>query len=402
MKQIVFFLLFLVVFGACSKDDATETALPQSISYTTENVFVKNTSVNLLPTVSNFTAVSYSITPALPSGLYFNTSTGIITGYATTTLGATTYTITATDANAATISCTLVITVNDRAPATLSYKAQNLFVINNPVVDLVPTSSGGTATNYTITPALPNGLSINAATGVISGTPTATSVEQTYTVTAANISGSISFNFTIAVNSQFTRIAKMVTTYGTSTETTVYNYENNLISRIVFTSASGYPSVNSFTYQNGKLIQESNMSSGNGSGHTLQWGPQISTNFSYTGNLITSAVTPFFSTTPTTYGYNSSDQLVTVNSSPVYEYYPDGNVFKAYADTYYSYDIQNNPYRMGGFTPEYLKYHVVPFNNPTAKNEETYVYEYNTLNYPSKKTTYVNGVVTKETTYTYE
>jgi len=49
---------------------------------------------------------------------------------------------------------------------------------------------GGAASVYTIAPALPDGLTIDAATGIISGNANTTSVATTYTVTATNSGGS--------------------------------------------------------------------------------------------------------------------------------------------------------------------------------------------------------------------
>src|SRR5690606_12999798 len=53
--------------------------------------------------------------------------------------------------------------------------------------------------NFSVSPALPAGLSLNATTGVISGTPTEVSVEKVYTVTASNATGSTTAQLTIAV-----------------------------------------------------------------------------------------------------------------------------------------------------------------------------------------------------------
>ena len=64
---------------------------------------------------------------------------------------------------------------------------------------LTPTSSGGTVTNWSITPSLPAGLSLDNSTGAISGTPTALSNSTSYTVTATNSGGSATATVTITV-----------------------------------------------------------------------------------------------------------------------------------------------------------------------------------------------------------
>ncbi|MCY3002797.1 MAG: putative Ig domain-containing protein, partial [Planctomycetota bacterium] len=50
----------------------------------------------------------------------------------------------------------------------------------------VPTYSGGAPTSWSISPALPSGLTLDPATGVISGTPDALSAPTIYTVTGTN------------------------------------------------------------------------------------------------------------------------------------------------------------------------------------------------------------------------
>lgn len=54
-------------------------------------------------------------------------------------------------------------------------------------------------TGYTVSPALPAGLTLNAATGAITGTPTAPAATAIYTITAYNLYGSSSGNLTITV-----------------------------------------------------------------------------------------------------------------------------------------------------------------------------------------------------------
>jgi uncharacterized protein (TIGR03118 family) len=58
----------------------------------------------------------------------------------------------------------------------------------------------GTVTGYTVSPALPAGLALNATSGVISGTPTATAAQATYTITASNSAGSTTYGLAFKVD----------------------------------------------------------------------------------------------------------------------------------------------------------------------------------------------------------
>ncbi len=145
--------------------------------------------------------LSYGIAPALPAGLAFNTTSGAITGTPTATSGATTYTVTVTDANTATATNTFSLAVNGAVSATQAIASTTL-TANHAVTPFTPvTGGGGTAPlTYSVSPTLPAGLSLNAANGSISGTPTVTSAATTFTVTvtdAANATASNTFSLTI-------------------------------------------------------------------------------------------------------------------------------------------------------------------------------------------------------------
>ena len=58
-----------------------------------------------------------------------------------------------------------------------------------------------TTPTFTISPTLPAGLSIDATSGVISGTPSATAAQATYTVTATAGSQTATSEFNLVVNS---------------------------------------------------------------------------------------------------------------------------------------------------------------------------------------------------------
>lgn len=70
--------------------------------------------------VPGFSAASYSISAPLPAGLSFSTSTGMITGSATTLTPTTTYVITANLVTGGTSTCNFIITVTNEPPTALA------------------------------------------------------------------------------------------------------------------------------------------------------------------------------------------------------------------------------------------------------------------------------------------
>lgn len=76
-------------------------------------------------------------------------------------------------------------------------------------------------TGYTINPNLPTGLIFDSKTGIISGTPAATSPNKDYTITAYNASGSSSFKIAIVVQSNTTTISSISPTTAVSGSTVI-------------------------------------------------------------------------------------------------------------------------------------------------------------------------------------
>lgn len=94
----------------------------------------------------------------------------------------------------------LVPTSVFHAPSSLSYSSPNYFTKGIAITPLSPTVTGFVE-SYSISPALPAGLTMNTTTGIISGTPTVISTLNSYTFTASNSSGSSTFIVSIAVGS---------------------------------------------------------------------------------------------------------------------------------------------------------------------------------------------------------
>ena len=151
------------------------------------------------PTSTGGAVVGYTVSPALPAGLSLDPATGIVTGTPTAITPSALHVVTATNSGGSTEGA-LILRVNDVPPSELTY-ATNPIVYTRGVTRLpnLPTHFGGVATSWTVTPALPAGLSLNAATGIVSGTPTAVAAQATYTVTATNSGGSTSAPLVVTV-----------------------------------------------------------------------------------------------------------------------------------------------------------------------------------------------------------
>jgi hypothetical protein len=121
------------------------------------------------PVVSGGTApYTFSVTGALPNGLTLNTGTGAITG---TPTASGSFSLQVKDANgvAATASCPFTIGL----PPVLTCPAVSSGLIGVALNSPAPVVSGGTAPyTFSVTGALPNGLTLNTSTGAITGTPT--------------------------------------------------------------------------------------------------------------------------------------------------------------------------------------------------------------------------------------
>ena len=86
------------------------------------------------------------------------------------------------------------------APSALTYASNPaVYPVGTAIAANVPSHGGGTVLSYGASPTLPTGLSLDASTGVISGTPTARSPKATYTISASNSGGSTSTALSITV-----------------------------------------------------------------------------------------------------------------------------------------------------------------------------------------------------------
>jgi Putative Ig domain len=181
--------------GSNGNVDSTPTA-PSGLSYSGSSfTFTVGQAITALsPTVTG-TVTAYQAT--LPAGLQINTTTGVISGTPQQLSAAATYQVT-TSNSAGQTTATLSITVTNTTVG-VTYPAPSItFTVG--VAGSVPPTCSSCGANWSVSPALPAGLTIDPVAGTIGGTPTAASAATTYTVTAqAGSAGAPTFSLTIAV-----------------------------------------------------------------------------------------------------------------------------------------------------------------------------------------------------------
>jgi len=133
---------------------------------------------------------TFTITPALPVGLSLNSTTGVVSGTPTVSLSATTFSIVASDGTSSAMA-TLTLTV-----AEVSSQIVAVTPVSQSVSGKVGTAISATTalsaplitgTKYfSVTPKLPDGVSIDVATGVISGTPVNAASTGVYIITVSD------------------------------------------------------------------------------------------------------------------------------------------------------------------------------------------------------------------------
>ena len=178
-------------------NDAVPIIAYSPTSYTLTKDVAMTTST---PSSTGGAVVTWSISPSLPSGLSFDTSTGAISGTPDTITSSASYTITASNTGGSD-TATITIVVNDEAPSSITYSPNSFTLTKGTAMTATtPSASGGAVTSWSVSPSLPAGLSLDTSTGEISGTPTAVTSSATYTVTASNTGGSDTATLTIVVN----------------------------------------------------------------------------------------------------------------------------------------------------------------------------------------------------------
>jgi hypothetical protein len=186
----------LCALVACGDGRHASWATPV-LSYNGSHPFpaVIGESIALTPAVSG-TIGHYTVSPPLPQGLSLDGQSGVISGTPTQASESATYLVNASGAGVR-ASFPLVLSVTE-PPNHLFYSSPAAGKVGTPLAPLVPIVAG-TVEHYAVTPALPPGVALDSKSGVIAGSPSATSTLAPYTITASSQAGNASFILLLAV-----------------------------------------------------------------------------------------------------------------------------------------------------------------------------------------------------------
>ena len=194
-------LLLLIAIGTASCGDVSNAPAPAApapgpgaLTITTTSLpagIVNQPYATAIGASGGVTPYSWAVTPGLPANLNFDTATGAITGIpAAQGTSSLTFSLTDSSSPRQSVQKTLSLTVNT-APAVLSIVTTSLPSgnVGQGYNQTVQATGGTGALDWTIVGGtLPQNLNLNAATGLISGTPNAPGTSS-FTVRVADTTG---------------------------------------------------------------------------------------------------------------------------------------------------------------------------------------------------------------------
>ena len=151
-------------------------------------------------TLTKTNGVSLTLPDSATANGYFTRAGYSVTGWSTTDLGSQTHTLGGAFTTEA--ITTLYAQWTPIAPAFTLSAPSGSTTTGSVISSYSISSTGGVVASYSISPAISNGtLSFSTSTGLLSGTPSTAAGATTYTITAANVSGSATQSFILTIES---------------------------------------------------------------------------------------------------------------------------------------------------------------------------------------------------------
>ncbi|MEN9655183.1 MAG: alpha-agarase, partial [Bacteroidota bacterium] len=168
-----------------------ETPLAGSVTLT---FIPTNGGTPVVWTMNNATSATFSYVVGTNPATISNIASGAALGF-------TIYNVTLAyqDAFANSASNTTNTNIQTLAPPSISFASASQNKVVNSTISIATINTGGAAT-FTILPSLPTGLTINAGTGLISGTTAVAMASRQYTVTATNAAGTNTASFNLLID----------------------------------------------------------------------------------------------------------------------------------------------------------------------------------------------------------
>ena len=161
-----------------------------AVTFTAKDVLPTITTDSTLfstPAVNLTSGITYSISPALPTGLTLNTSNGFISGNTAQSVIANTYTVTVNDGSGQVNSNTFILTTAPALNLITGIKFKSLGANTGETFTPANVSGGYGTVTYSISPNLPTGLTFNTSNGYISGVTTVLDASNTtYTINVSD------------------------------------------------------------------------------------------------------------------------------------------------------------------------------------------------------------------------
>ena len=170
---------------------------PAAFTSAASSTFVVGVAGNFKVSASGFPAPTFSASGILPAGVSLDSTTGVLSGTPSAT-GVYPVTITATNGVGAAATQKFSLTVNSKPSITSPSSAA--FTVGT-LGTFTVVAQGVPNPTFSESGSLPSGVTLNASTGVLSGTPAAgTGKVYPITITASNSAGTSAQSFTLTVN----------------------------------------------------------------------------------------------------------------------------------------------------------------------------------------------------------